>query len=92
MISPLNPWPGTTYSTYTDNIWVYKFAFLPHRCYITGKWLWLKKHYIRRTEDYFYDEVRRPIHKIVYSKVDRWCKKEEAIQRILAQSKSSLNS
>lgn len=26
-------------------IWKYRFAIFPHRCAISGKWLWLSKHY-----------------------------------------------
>ena len=53
--------------------WIYCFAFLPHRCKVSGKWFWLRSHYICKTK------ISNPY---MYNITEERYSKEEAIAQM----------
>jgi hypothetical protein len=67
------------WSTIKSTRWKYARAFLPHKCKVTGNWLWLGKHYmvITKTTVCFGEFETDTVE---------WIRKDEGVQMLLAAS------
>ena len=67
--------------TPSSTTWNYRFAFLPHRCFVSKEWIWGKMHY--KVVDVYDTSVG-------FFSNSKWVQKELAIQLMLIHGKCNI--